>query len=174
MKPSLKLTVRTWNTGVGSDEFPFLKARPPARWKKPSVLGICLSSKQFFFISRFPTPYCWWLKSYPVIYKVVYIPGYLQGCIHPRWLFGISAINSSKHPTPNWSWKQPNHGAWGPTALITSAPAWRTGYDLRPKVSKVTEFFRPISWVKYITPVKPICDFRPFIWVVNRFTMIYI
>ncbi len=28
--PSLKLTARTWNTGVGSDEFPF-GARPPAR-----------------------------------------------------------------------------------------------------------------------------------------------
>ena len=38
--------------------------------------------------------YCWWLKSgiHQLIWSIYH---YSQGFIHPRWLFGISSINSS-------------------------------------------------------------------------------
>ena len=42
--------------------------------------------------------HCWWKKSCTSWY-VVY-PSYLQGFIHPRWLFGISSINSSNGISP--------------------------------------------------------------------------
>ena len=38
--------------------------------------------------------YCWWFRI-PAPVEVGMLSHYLQGFIHPRWLFGISSINSS-------------------------------------------------------------------------------
>ena len=33
--------------------------------------------------------------------RLVVYPDYLEGCIHPRWLFGISSINSMTETLPH-------------------------------------------------------------------------
>ena len=52
--------------------------------------------------SKHPACYCWWKKSQTTSWYVVNIPIVLKGFIHPRWLFGISSINSI---SGNGSWK---------------------------------------------------------------------
>ena len=37
--------------------------------------------------------YCWWFRN-PANQLIGSLSHYLQGFIHPRWLFGISSINS--------------------------------------------------------------------------------
>ena len=44
--------------------------------------------------ARIPTDNCWWLWNPANQLRLVVYPHYLQGFIHPRWLFGISSINS--------------------------------------------------------------------------------
>ncbi len=58
---------------------------------------VVFSSFISLFLSKKQYPYCWWKKSCTsLIWKIAH---YLQGFIHVRWLFGISAINNIILPT---------------------------------------------------------------------------
>ena len=47
--------------------------------------------------------YCWWTKSGKLTsWGKGSLSHHLRGCVHPRWLFGISSINSSSELGINW------------------------------------------------------------------------